>query len=87
MARAIRPSVEIHDPNVLTFSHKQLELVGECLSSLVVLKGKGIVKLDGQSDIELFEREWVYIPPQTRHNVTNTGNDTLEYVWVVAPVK
>jgi mannose-6-phosphate isomerase-like protein (cupin superfamily) len=27
----------------------------------------------------------VYIPPATRHNVTNTGNDVLEYVYVVAP--
>jgi len=55
--------------------------------SLVILKGTGVVKIDGQADTELLERELVYIPPQTRHNVTNTGKDTLEYVWVVAPVK
>jgi len=27
----------------------------------------------------------VYIPPATRHNVTNTGQEPLEYVYVVAP--
>jgi mannose-6-phosphate isomerase-like protein (cupin superfamily) len=26
-----------------------------------------------------------YIPPATRHNVTNTGAELLEYVYVVAP--
>jgi mannose-6-phosphate isomerase-like protein (cupin superfamily) len=26
-----------------------------------------------------------YIPPATRHNVTNTGAQLLEYVWLVAP--
>jgi len=29
----------------------------------------------------------VYIPPATRHNVTNTGSETLEYVFVVAPAR
>jgi mannose-6-phosphate isomerase-like protein (cupin superfamily) len=27
-----------------------------------------------------------YSPPGTKHNVTNTGSEVLEYVWVVAPV-
>jgi hypothetical protein len=26
-----------------------------------------------------------YISPATRHNVTDTGMETLEYVYVVAP--
>jgi mannose-6-phosphate isomerase-like protein (cupin superfamily) len=29
----------------------------------------------------------VYIPPATRHSVANTGNGSLEYVYVVAPTK
>jgi oxalate decarboxylase/phosphoglucose isomerase-like protein (cupin superfamily) len=28
----------------------------------------------------------VYIPPATRHNVKNTGDKILEYVYVVAPI-
>jgi mannose-6-phosphate isomerase-like protein (cupin superfamily) len=27
-----------------------------------------------------------YIPPRSRHNVTNTGSEMLEYVYVVAPI-
>ncbi len=26
------------------------------------------------------------IPPRSRHNVTNTGSEMLEYVYVVAPI-
>jgi oxalate decarboxylase/phosphoglucose isomerase-like protein (cupin superfamily) len=28
---------------------------------------------------------FAYIPPATRHNVSNTGKTPLEYVYVVAP--
>ena len=28
-----------------------------------------------------------YIPPETRHNVKNTGTEPLEYVYVVAPTR
>jgi hypothetical protein len=27
------------------------------------------------------------IPSATKHNVTNTGIEILEYVWIVAPTK
>jgi mannose-6-phosphate isomerase-like protein (cupin superfamily) len=32
------------------------------------------------------EKMMAYIPPGTRHNVTNNGSEVLEYVWMVAPV-
>jgi hypothetical protein len=38
-------------------------------------------------DVPVHEKMLVYIPPAMRHNVTNTGKEVLEYVWVVAPVK
>jgi oxalate decarboxylase/phosphoglucose isomerase-like protein (cupin superfamily) len=37
--------------------------------------------------VPLKERILAYIPPATRHNVTNTGDDIMEYVWVVAPTR
>jgi mannose-6-phosphate isomerase-like protein (cupin superfamily) len=54
--------------------------------SLVILTGGGQALIEGQSAREFSARELVYIPPSARHNITNTGADVLEYVYVVAPV-
>ena len=54
--------------------------------ALVILRGSGAAKIEGGADVPLHERMMAYIPPGTRHNVTNTGSDVMEYVWVVAPV-
>ena len=53
--------------------------------SLVILHGNGTAKIEGHPDMPLSEKNLAYIPSATRHNVTNTGTDTLEYVWIVAP--
>lgn len=55
--------------------------------ALVILHGSGVAKVEGQFDVPLKENVMAYIPPATRHNVTNTGSALLEYVWVVAPLK
>ena len=54
--------------------------------ALVILHGIGVAKVEGQADVPLKENMMAYIPPSTRHNVTNTGSVALEYVWVVAPL-
>jgi len=54
--------------------------------ALTILHGSGVAKIDGHTDVALHEKTLAYIPPATRHNVTNTGSEPLEYVWVVAPV-
>lgn len=55
--------------------------------ALTILRGAGVAKVDGHADVALHEKMLVYIPPATRHNVTSTGSEPLEYVWVVAPVR
>jgi quercetin dioxygenase-like cupin family protein len=55
--------------------------------TLVILHGSGVAKIDGHPDLDLRERTLAYIPPSTRHNVTNNGTQILEYVWIAAPVK
>jgi len=52
---------------------------------LVILHGSGVAKIEGHPDVPLKEMMLAYIPPATRHNVTNNGPQVLEYVWVVAP--
>jgi mannose-6-phosphate isomerase-like protein (cupin superfamily) len=53
--------------------------------ALVILHGSGVANIEGHPDVPLTEKMLAYIPPATRHNVTNNGTQILEYVWVVAP--
>jgi len=55
--------------------------------SLVILHGRGQALLEGQAPRPFAAPELVYIPPSTRHNVANTGEGPLEYVYVVAPAQ
>jgi oxalate decarboxylase/phosphoglucose isomerase-like protein (cupin superfamily) len=64
---------------------------GKNEEALVVLHGKGNALIEGprgaQPSMPFVAPALVYIPPDTRHNVENTGNDPLEYEYVVAPAK
>lgn len=53
--------------------------------SLVILHGQGEALFDGFDKRQFVAPASLYIPPATRHNVTNTGGGVLEYVYVVAP--
>lgn len=55
--------------------------------SLVILRGRGEARLEGQAARPFVAPAFAYIPPSTRHNVANTGDEPLEYVYVVAPVQ
>ncbi len=59
---------------------------GEHEEALVILHGSGAANIEGGADVPVHEKMLVYVPPSTKHNVTNTGAEPLEYVWVVAPV-
>jgi len=58
---------------------------GQNEESLVILHGKGEVLIDAHEKQSFHAPAFAYIPPTTRHNVSNTGKDILEYVYVVAP--
>jgi len=58
---------------------------GQHEESLVILHGTGQALIEGQPGRDIAAPELVYIPPATRHNVTNNGKEILEYVYVVAP--
>ena len=53
----------------------------------MILRGKGEAEVEGRSGLPIGEGMIAYIPPETRHNVKNTGSAPLEYVYVVAPVE
>ena len=58
---------------------------GKNEESLVVLRGRGEARIEGQPPRPFAAPALAYIPPATRHNVANTGGSVLEYVYVVAP--
>ena len=58
---------------------------GQNEESLVILRGEGEALIDGQAKQTFSAPAFAYIPPATRHNVSNTGKTLLEYVYVVAP--
>ncbi|MDR3793783.1 MAG: cupin domain-containing protein [Terracidiphilus sp.] len=59
---------------------------GQREEALVILRGQGEALMDGKAGVSFKGPVLVYIPPATRHNVKNTGQGILEYVYVVAPV-
>jgi len=60
---------------------------GQNEEALVVLRGRGEARIERQPGRAFAAPTLVYIPPATWHNVANTGNELLEYVYVVAPSK
>jgi len=51
---------------------------------LVVLEGQGEMTFGDGSKLPVRANSALYCPPQTEHNVTNTGTGQLRYVYVVA---
>ncbi|HTS67426.1 MAG TPA: cupin domain-containing protein [Terriglobia bacterium] len=60
---------------------------GKNEESLVILAGRGEARLEGQPPRPFTAPALIYIPPALKHNVANTGNKVLEYVYVVAPAQ
>jgi len=51
---------------------------------LIVLQGDGVMTFEDGTSLPVKENSALYCPPQTGHNITNTGRDVLRYVYVVA---
>ncbi len=54
---------------------------------LVVLEGQGEMSFQDGSKLDVKANYALYCPPETEHNVTNTGTSELRYVYIVASVK
>lgn len=52
---------------------------------IICLAGSGELASEDGTRQPLKAGQYAYNPPQTRHNVLNTGTDVLRYVYVVAP--
>ena len=53
---------------------------------LVILEGKGELWFRDFPALAAEEGHLLYVPPQTVHDVRNTGTAALRYLYIVAPV-
>ncbi len=52
---------------------------------LVFLAGKGELEIGDSGRFAVGAAKVAYIPPQTAHNVRNSGTEPLVYIYCVAP--
>jgi quercetin dioxygenase-like cupin family protein len=51
---------------------------------LVILEGQGEMRFSGGESLPFTKEMALYCPPNTEHDVVNTGTSTLRYVYVVS---
>jgi quercetin dioxygenase-like cupin family protein len=50
---------------------------------IIILSGEGELEAEGLGRIKIASGQIAYNPPKTQHNVINTGNEPLRYIFVV----
>ena len=53
---------------------------------IIVLEGQGELQIDGHDPLPIEPGVAAYCPPQSDHDVVNTGSGTLRYIFVVTKV-
>jgi mannose-6-phosphate isomerase-like protein (cupin superfamily) len=54
---------------------------------LVFLSGSGVALIGQEVRLQVAAGKVAYIPPQTAHDILNTGTEPLLYVFCVAPAR
>jgi quercetin dioxygenase-like cupin family protein len=52
--------------------------------AIIVLEGEGTLLLNKDQNLSLRAGEVAYCPPETEHDVRNSGSGVLRYIYVVA---
>ena len=55
--------------------------------ALVILKGTGQLIINKKDGLDFEDNTVLYVAPQTIHNVKNTGDGTLEYIFITSNAK
>jgi quercetin dioxygenase-like cupin family protein len=59
---------------------------GDHEEMIVILEGEGELEAAGMGRQKIASGQVAYNPPQTSHNVFNTGTDNLRYIYIVVKV-
>jgi mannose-6-phosphate isomerase-like protein (cupin superfamily) len=70
---------------------KPQELIGEHKTEnkeevIIVLRGSATIYFGRNKKLKAAQNTFVFIPPETLHNVKNSGNKNLQYVYVTTQV-
>lgn len=79
----MKSGLEVLSPNQSVGKHS----TGQHEELLVVLEGQGEMSFKDGSRLDVKANHAIYCPPETEHNVTNTGKNVLRYVYVVASTR
>jgi len=79
----MKSGLEVLAPNKSVGKHS----TGQHEELLIVLEGQGEMSFKDGSKLDVKANHALYCPPETEHNVTNTGRSVLRYVYVVASTK
>lgn len=55
--------------------------------AIVILRGKGCLEVGKKENLDFEDNAVLYVPPDTVHNVKNTGKGTLEYIFITSNAK
>lgn len=69
-------SIAMHGPGDLVKRHRH-----PYEEAYYVIKGEGVMYMEGREDIELFPGRAVYIPPETIHGQLNTSE--VDDLWIL----
>lgn len=53
---------------------------------VIVLKGRGEAKIAQENTLKIKKNTVLYVPPQTIHDIKNTGSKVLEYIFITSPI-
>jgi oxalate decarboxylase/phosphoglucose isomerase-like protein (cupin superfamily) len=53
---------------------------------IIIVEGRAEVIVEGKLMFTAGKESLVYIPPETNHDIRNSSDGPLRYVYVVAPV-
>jgi oxalate decarboxylase/phosphoglucose isomerase-like protein (cupin superfamily) len=53
---------------------------------IIVMSGSGELEVEGLGRREIAAGQIAYNPPNTKHNIINTGNESMRYIYIVTKV-
>jgi quercetin dioxygenase-like cupin family protein len=54
---------------------------------IIILEGEGELESEGIGRMKIARGQVAYNPPDTRHNVINTGDGPLRYIYIVSKAR
>jgi mannose-6-phosphate isomerase-like protein (cupin superfamily) len=79
----MKSGLVVLEPNKSVGRHS----TGQHEELLVILEGQGEMSFRDGSKLELKANRALYCPPETEHDVSNTGRNVLRYVYIVASTR